>query len=73
MATEAYVKILLDKNGDLIGAEREGVFYAAAEATQDKVPKKCKEGWSIKLMSIWHNSPCCVKLGGKQVCWPPCI
>jgi hypothetical protein len=73
MATEAYVKILLDDAGELIGAERAGTFYPASEITKYKVPKKCKEGWSLKLMKIWHNSPCCVQIGTKEVCWPPCI
>lgn len=73
MAAEAYVKILLDESGELVGAEREGIFYPAEVVTKHKVPRKVKEGWSVKVMTVWHNSPCCVQLGDRQICWPPCV
>jgi hypothetical protein len=76
MAREAYVKILLDESGELIGVEAGGKTYEAEDVGHDrknKVPKKVKEGWDLKLVKVWHNSPCCVQMGTKIVCWPPCI
>ncbi len=74
MAPKAFVKILLDDTGELIGVEKDDQFFAAQEIPdRHKVPKKVKENWDLKILKIWHNSPCCVQLGGKQVCWPPCI
>ena len=69
---KAYVKILLDDTGDLVGAELNGKFYLATDVPSNKVPPMVQENWDMKMMSVWHNVPCCVKMGGKMVCWPPC-
>jgi hypothetical protein len=73
MEPKAYVKVLLDEKGELLGAEKDGVFYPADEVPEHKVPHSVKEDWSLKLMKIWHNAPCCVPIGSRIVCWPPCI
>lgn len=73
MEPKAYVKVWLDETGELIGAEKDGKFFPADEVPTNKVPHLVKENWDLKLMKIWHNAPCCVQQGGKQVCWPPCV
>jgi hypothetical protein len=70
---KAYVKILLDETGELVGVEKDGKYYLPTEFPTDKVPPLVKENWSMKTMTVWHNVPCCVKSGGQLVCWPPCI
>lgn len=70
---KSYVKILLDERGDLVAVERDGKYYLPAEIPADKVPPHVKENWSMKMMTIWHNAPCCVKSGTQIICWPPCV
>jgi hypothetical protein len=74
MEKRAYVKILLDKSGNLIGAVKDGEAHEAVELPEGKVPSTVKEHWNLRLMKVWHhNPPCCVQLGGYTVCWPPCV
>lgn len=74
MEQKAFVKLLLDETGELIGAEKDGVFYPAEDVPQHRVPPMIKENWNLRLMKIWHrNPPCCANIGNKLVCWPPCV
>lgn len=76
MALKAYMQILLDESGELIGVKVGDKEFEAVDVGHDirnKVPKKIKEGWDLKLLKIWHNVPCCVQMGTKIVCWPPCV
>ena len=74
MEPNAFVKVWLDEKGELIGAERDGEFYPAEVVPEHKVPPMVQENWSLRLMKIWHrNPPCCVTIGNKLVCWPPCV
>jgi hypothetical protein len=69
----AYVEVLLDAEGKLLGVWFENEFFEASRADTDLVPDMVEPGWKVKLMKIWHNAPCCIQLGTQQVCWPPCI
>ncbi|MHC1744735.1 MAG: hypothetical protein AB9873_17145 [Syntrophobacteraceae bacterium] len=73
MEPKAYVKVLLDEHAELIGVEKDGKFFPAEEVPEHKVPHMVKENWDLKLMKIWHNQPCCVQVGTRRVCWPPCV
>ncbi len=70
---KAYVKVLLDKSGELVAVEKDGKFYYPSEIPIGKVPPMVRENWSVKHMTIWNNALCCILSGNKLICWPPCI
>lgn len=68
-----FAKVLLDETGELVAVEKDGKYYLPAEIPSNKVPPTVKENWSMRIMTVWHNVPCCVMSGNKLVCWPPCV
>jgi hypothetical protein len=70
---KSYVKVLLDDTGELVAVQMGKMFYLPSNNPNDKLPPKITKDWDLKTLTIWHNTPCCIKSGSKLICWPPCI